>query len=63
MLKNGRRPSGLWTPKNWLYLKNEQVELTYFFHFDTDLQKLKTDQTFFGWAWSKICVASLVRGL
>ena len=32
------------------YLKNEQLELTDFLHGDTDSQKLKTDQNFFGWA-------------
>ena len=29
-------------------------------HIDKDLQKLKADQTFFGWAWSKMGMANLV---
>ena len=52
--------SGLW---NWLYLKNEQMDLTDFLHVDTDPQKLKAEQKFIGWTWSKMCVASLVTGL
>ena len=32
-------------------------------HVDTDSQKLKADQTFIGWAWSKMGVLSLVTGL
>ena len=39
------------------------MELTDFLHVDTDLQILKADQIFFGWAWSKMDVASLVTGL
>ena len=39
------------------------MELTDFLHVDTDLQILKADQMFFGWAWSKMDVASLVTGL
>ena len=30
---------------------------------DTDSQKLKADQGFFGWAWSKMGLASLVTGI
>ena len=30
---------------------------------DTDSQKLKAHQKFFGWAWSKMAVASLVEKL
>ena len=30
---------------------------------DTDSQKLKTDQKYYGWAWSKHHVASLFMGL
>ena len=38
-------------------------EITDFLHADTDSQKLKIGQMFFGWAWSKMIVASLVMGL
>ena len=34
-----------------------------FLHVDTDSQKLKADQKFIGWIWSKMDVASLVTGL
>ena len=30
---------------------------------DTHLQKLKVNQNFFDWAWSKMCVVNLVSGL
>ena len=30
------------------------MELTDFLHVVTDSQKLKTDQKFIGWAWSKM---------
>ena len=36
---------GLW---NWLYVKNEQVKSTDVLHIDTDSQKLKANQKFFG---------------
>ena len=39
------------------------MELTDFWHVDTDSQKLKADQRFIGWAWSKMGVASHVMGL
>ena len=39
------------------------MELTNFLHVDTDSQKLKADQKFIGWAWSKMGVAILVTGL
>ena len=39
------------------------MEYTDFLHVDTDSQKLKADQNFFGWAYSKMDVASLVIGL
>ena len=32
-------------------------------HVVTNSQKLKVDQNFFGWAWSKMGVANLVSGL
>ena len=34
-----------------------------FLHVDIDSQKLKADQKFFGWEWSKMDVAGLVMGL
>ena len=34
-----------------------------FLHVNTWSQKLKTDQNFLEWAWSKMGVASLVMGL
>ena len=34
-----------------------------FLHVDTDLQKLKANQKFIWWAWSKMGVVSLVMGL
>ena len=37
--------------------------ITNFLHFNTYSQKLKAHQNFFGWAWSKMCVASLLMGL
>ena len=39
------------------------MEWTDFLHVDTDSQKLKADQKFIGWAWSRMGVASLVMGL
>ena len=39
------------------------MELTAFLQAGTDSQKLKIGQMFFGWAWSKMIVASLVMGL
>ena len=45
-------------------LKNEQMKYTDFWHVDTDSQKLKVDQRFVGWAWSKMgMTTSLVTGL
>ena len=49
--------------QNELYLKIEQMELTYFLHAGTNSCKLKGDWKFWGWAWSKMSVASLVMGL
>ena len=39
------------------------MELTDFLHAGTNLYKLKDDWRFFGWACSKLGVASLVAGL
>ena len=38
------------------------VEEPDFLQVDTNSHKLKVDQKMFGWAWSKIVVASLVMG-
>ena len=45
-----------------MYFKNEQMELTVFLHTGTNSRKLKNDGKFLGWAWSKMSVASLVKG-
>ena len=39
------------------------MELTDFLQFDTDLQKLKANPKFIGWACSKMGVASMVTRL
>ena len=44
-------------------LRKKLVELTDFLHVDMLSQKLKVDLNFFGWAWSKMGVASLVMRL
>ena len=41
----------------------EHMELTDFLHAVKNPSKLKSDFKIFGWAWSKIGVASLVMGL
>ena len=61
MVKNGCGQSGDGTLK-LTYLKNEQMEQSDFLHAHTDAQKLKIDQNFFVWTWSKMGVASLVTG-
>ena len=48
--------------QNWLYQRNEQMEWTDFLHVDAESQNKKWSD-FFGWAWSKMGVASLVTGL
>ena len=49
--------------QNWLYLKNEQMELTDFWHAGAYSHKLIGDETIFGWASLKMGVVSLVTGL
>ena len=49
--------------QNWLYLKNEQMELTDFWHAGAYSHKLIGDGTIFGWASLKMGVVSLVTGL
>ena len=39
--------------QNELYLKNEQMELTYFLHAGTNSCKLKGDWKFWGWVGQK----------
>ena len=42
---------------NWLYLKNEPMELTNFFDAGANSRKLKVVSVIFGWAWSKMGLA------
>ena len=62
VVKNGCGQSGLGTLK-LTASKEWTVRITDFLYVDTDSQKLKTDQKFFGWAWSKMGGANLVTGL
>ena len=48
---------------NWLYLKNELMELNDFLHTGMISHTLKSDWKFWGWAWSELGMASLVTGL
>ena len=48
---------------NQPFLQNKSMKQLHFLHFDTNLQKLKVDRKFFGWAWSEMGVANLVSGL
>ena len=62
LVKNGCGQSGGKTLK--LIVSEEWTDrVTDFLHVDTYLQKLKTDQKLFGWAWWKMDEASLVMGL
>ena len=63
MVKNGYGQSGHGTLKLTTVSKEWTVGITDFLYVDTDSQKLKTDQKFFGWAWSKMGGANLVTGL
>ena len=58
MVKKGSLDSGI-----WLYLKNENMELTDFLQAGTNSCKVKGDGKRLGWAWSKTSPASLVTGL
>ena len=42
------------------FLQNKRMKQPNILHFDTNSQKLKVDQKFFGWSCSKMGVASLV---
>ena len=49
---------------NQLFLKNKSMKQPHFLHVDTNARKLsKIDPKCFGWAWSRMGVASLVSGL
>ena len=48
---------------NQPYLQNKSVKLSDFLHVDTNSHKSKVYQNFFGWAWSKMGMTSLVIGL
>ena len=62
MVRNGCGQSSGRTLK--LTVSEEWTDrITGFLRGDIDSQKLKADQTFFGWAWSKMVVASLVMKL
>ena len=52
MAKNRCGQSGQLT-LNWLYLKNELMELIEFLHAGTNSHKLKSDGKYLEWAWSK----------
>ena len=61
MVKNGCDQSGDRTLK--LTVSEEQtVGKTDFLHIDANSQKLNADQKFFGWAWLKMDVVSLIMG-
>ena len=47
---------------NPLFLQNKSMKQPHFLHVDTNLQELKVNQIFFGWAWSKLGVAILICG-
>ena len=48
---------------NQPFLQNKLMKQPNFLHVDTNSQKLKVERSFLGWAWSKVCVTSLVSGL
>ena len=49
---------------NQLFLQKKTHEIAkYCFNVDKNSQKLKDDQKFFGWTWSKMGVANMVSGL
>ena len=62
MVKNGCDQSSYGTLK--LNVSEEwRDRISWLFECDTWSQKLKADQPFFGWAWLKMDVASLLTGL
>ena len=48
---------------NQLFFQSKLMKQPHFLNVYTYSQKLKVDQIFLSWAWSKICVAILVSGL
>ena len=48
---------------NRLYLQKKMMKKPDFLHVDTDSWKLKVDQKVLWWAWSKMCLTTLVTGL
>ena len=48
---------------NQPFLQSKLMKQPNFLHVDTNSQKLKVERSFLGWAWSKVCVTSLVSGL
>ena len=60
---DGHGQKWVW-PVWWLTVSKEWTDgITHFLYIDTDSQKLKADQNFFGCAWSKMSVLSLVMRL
>ena len=62
MAKIGCDQSGLKTLK-LAVSTDEQMEQADFCHVNRESQKSEADEKVFGWAWSRIGVASLVTGL
>ena len=48
---------------NQLFLQSKLMKQFNFFHVDMNSQKLKVDQKFYGWVWSKMGVADFASGL
>ena len=48
---------------NQPFLQNNWMKQPNILHVDTNSQKLKLIEKFFGWAWSKMGAANLVSGL
>ena len=48
---------------NQSFFQNKLMKQCNSLHVDTNSEKLKIDQTFFGWTWSKMGVANLISGL
>ena len=59
MVTKGCGRSGDRTVKLTVFEQMEQADV---FHVDTDSQKLKVEQKYLEWLWSRIGVASLVMG-
>ena len=48
---------------NQPFLQYKSMKQRNSLHVDANSQKLKVDQTFFGWTWSKMGLANLVSGI